>query len=400
MNDIKRFKLYQVLNILLSLIMFLNIYVYTKKLDFYFVFIVFSYIIVVILSNYINLKKLKLDPSFNLIINIFVLMSLGILYRINKVISFKQCIFFIAGYVIYMIISLYIKDINKLFKYKYVYFILTFIFMSMSYLFGEYINGSKNWISLFNITFQPSEFGKIFLILYLGCILNDSRSKKDKYLTLILLFSIVSFLILQRDLGTAVIIFILSMIMYYVKTSKYKFLLIMILSLFIFGILAYFRFYHVRVRINAWLNPEIDPTGISYQVMEGFFSMGFGGFLGRGLYYGDLEFIPVNYTDYIFVSIVEEFGVISGIFIVVLYFILFLRTVSMAYFIKGNKKITLVGFIILIVTQALIILGGILNLIPLTGVTLPFISYGGSSMIGLFIVFSLMVNMLKEEKDE
>lgn len=390
-------RIYLILNIVLALIMFTNIGIYKRGVDPYLIFIVLSYMGCILVTNILQSRFFKMDSTINLIINLFLLLSLVMLYRINELIALKQCIFMIFGYGLYLTILFSVKDIHMFYRFKWVYFSLCLIFMSMSYLFGVYINGSKNWITLFGITFQPSEFGKIFLILYLSCVIKDNRSKLDKYITILLLITIFGFLILQKDLGSAGIIFILSMLMYYVKTSKYKFLTLILFSLSIAGVLAYIKFPHVRVRIHAWLNPESDPMGVSYQVLQGFFAMGSGGFLGRGLYGGDLEFIPVNYTDYIFVSIVEELGVITGIFVVILYFMLFIKVTNRVLTMKGNfrSSICVVGFIILISTQALIILGGTLNLIPLTGVTLPFISYGGSSLISFFLMFSIMQKMLE-----
>ena len=128
--------------------------------------------------------------------------------------------------------------------------------------------------------------------------------------------------------------------------------------------------------IHAWLNPESDPNFTTYQVLQGFFAMGSGGFLGRGLYRGNLELIPVNYTDYIFVSIVEELGIFTGILITLLYFLFFIKVMknSMKMKAKDESKLLMVGFNIIIALQTTIILGGVLNLIPLTGITLPFIS--------------------------
>lgn len=394
-------KLFFVLNLVVAIFMFLNIVIVKREITLQLFFIIVSYFFLVIINNIFNFYIFKADRSLSLIVNIFILISVVMLYRINSKIAIKQMIFIIIGYTIYFLIMFLVKDISEFYKFKWFYFILSFFFMSISFLFGKYVNGSKNWISLFGITFQPSEFGKIFLVLYITSVLRDNREKLDKYLSIILIFSVVSFLVMQRDLGTALIVFIVIMITYYIKTFKYKFLLFSSICTLIGGISAYLKFNYVRVRINAWLNPEIDPDGVSYQVLQGFFSMGSGGFLGRGLYGGDLGFIPVNYTDYMFVSIVEEFGIIMGMIIIVLYFLFFFRVFIMSTLIKGSfeKILLLLSFIILISFQAILILGGILNLIPLTGVTLPFISYGGSSIISMFIVFSIIQKVMEGIKD-
>ena len=397
-ENINEKKLYFILNLALSFIVFLNLFVAKRSLDFYLCFILIAYISIISIV-YLFQKNIfkKVDNSLNLIINLFVLLGLTIIYRINPTIAFKQCILFLFGYMLYFIIMFFVKDMNEFFKFKWVYFCLVLIFMSISFLFGKYINGSKNWISLFGITFQPSEFGKIFIILYLSSVLRNNRDKLDKYMAIFLIFFSLTILTLQKDLGTAVIIFVLSMLMYYVRTSKYKFLMFIIISTLILGVLAYINFPHVRVRIHAWLNPESDPNRTTYQVLQGFFAMGYGGFLGRGLYKGNLELIPVNYTDYIFVSIVEELGIFTGLLIVILYFLFFIKVMknSLKMKSKDESKLIMIGFNVIIALQATIILGGVLNLIPLTGVTLPFISYGGSSIISLFIMFGIMQKILE-----
>ncbi len=389
--------IYFILNIFLALILFSNIVFFKGIIDFKLGFIIVSYFSLIILNKIFNLYKFRCDESLSLIVNLFLLMSLVILYRINPEISFKQMMFVIVGYFIYFSINYFVKDISKFYKFKNTYFLMTFLFMSLSFFFGKYINGSKNWVSFFGITFQPSEFGKIFLILYVSSVLRDKRDKKDKYLCVLLLMCTITFLVLQRDLGTALIVFIVVMIMYYMKTYKYKFLLFSCLSTFLAGIVAYFKFSHVRVRVKAWLRPESDPNGSSYQVLQGFFAMSSGGLFGKGLYRGSVELIPVNYTDYIFVSIVEEFGILSGIVIVVLYFLFFIRVFSKAMMLNKNFEslLLVLGFSILICFQTFLILGGTLNLIPLTGVTLPFISYGGSSLISMFLIFGIIQKVLE-----
>lgn len=396
-------KLFFGLNLMIAAVMFLNIVIVRSEINLHLFFIIISYLSLIIVNNVFNCYIFRADKSLSLIINIFILISVVILYRIDPKIALRQTIFIIIGYIFYFLIMFFVKDMSAFYKFKWIYFVLTFFFMSLSFLFGKYVNGSKNWISLFGITFQPSEFGKIFLILYIASVLRDNRKRSDKYLSIILILGVVSFLVLQRDLGTALIIFVVVMVMYYIKTFKYKFLVFISICTSIGGVIAYLKFNYVRVRINAWLNPEIDPDGVSYQVLQGFFSMGSGGFLGRGLYGGDLGFIPVNYTDYIFVSIVEEFGIIMGMLIVALYFLFFTRVFIISTVLEGDFERTLLslGFIILISFQAILILGGILNLIPLTGVTLPFISYGGSSMISMFIIYSIiqknMEDMIKND---
>lgn len=391
-NYVKKLPRFLILNLILCFIMFFNIVIVKREMDKILIFIILSYISILFSNYFLNNKVFKGDDTLLFILNIFILISEVILYRINPLISLKQMIFIIIGYSIYLFIMWFIGDMSKFYKFKWIYFILTLSLMSLSFLFGRYINGSKNWISIFGVTFQPSEFGKIFLILYICSVLRDNRNKIDKYMSVFLISIIILVLILQKDLGSAMIVFIISMVTYYIKTSKYKFLIFSFIFSIIGGFFAYLKFSHVRVRVNAWINPEIDPNGISYQVLQGFFSMGSGGLFGSGLYGGNLSLIPVNYTDYILVSIMEEFGVLMGIIIVSLYFLFFFRVFMISLFSEYISEVRLLTLscVVLISFQAILIISGILNLIPLTGVTLPFISYGGSSIVSMFIIFSLI----------
>lgn len=395
-KESKYYEIFYVLNMIIACCMFLNIVVANGKVEKNLYVLIFVYGILTILSWILSIK-FKLDGSLNLIVNVLILFSLVMLYRIDIKIAMRQCFFLSIGYLFYIIIMFYIKDISKFYKFKMVYFFLTIIFMSASFLFGKYINGSKNWVTLFGITFQPSEFGKIFLILYIASILRNKVSLKDKIMVLSLMGTMGIIFLLQKDLGTLLIIFTIGFLMYYLKTGNNLLLIFSSVFILIGGFIAYKLIPHVRVRINAWIFPHKDPYGVSYQVLQGFFSMGYGGFLGRGLYQGKLNYIPVNYTDYIFVSIVEEFGIFAGILIIILYFIFLLRVfMKVFYGIENETKLLTLGFSLLISIQAILILGGIINLIPLTGVTLPFVSYGGSSIISLFIIFSLIQKLLKE----
>ena len=157
-------KIFFVLNLLMAFVMFLNIIIVKKKIDMHSFILIISYFFLVIINRILNSLLFDVDEILNLIINIFILISIVILYRISNNVALKQMIFIIIGYFIYFLFMFFVKDISVFYKFKWIYFILTFFLMSLSFLFGKYVNGSKNWISLFGITFQPSEFGKIFLI--------------------------------------------------------------------------------------------------------------------------------------------------------------------------------------------------------------------------------------------
>lgn len=389
-----------VLNLFLAFILFSNIIFVKKNLDSKLLTLIIVYIFFLFLNEVLSFFVFKSDRILDLIISIFILISLVMIYRINENFAMRQILFIGIGYIFYFLIMIFPFDINKFYKFKWMYFYLSVIFMSLSFLIGISVNGSKNWVSIFGIRFQPSEFGKIFLILYFVCVFQNLKFKRDKILFVCLMILFSAFLFLQKDLGTLVIIFSTVLVMYYIKTSKYKFIFLGGIIGILGFIFSYFKFHHVKVRVISWINPNADPYGYSYQTLQGFFSMGSGGFLGRGLYGGSLEFVPTNYTDYIFVSIVEEFGILTGIIIVILYFVFLIRGFILSFYStkRQGESFLALSFVILISIQTLLILGGVLNLIPLTGVTLPFLSYGGSSIISSLIMFAIIKKTLGELK--
>ncbi|MDD6794225.1 MAG: FtsW/RodA/SpoVE family cell cycle protein [Clostridiaceae bacterium] len=360
---------------------------------------------VVGLSHFI-IRKFYPDGDKFLLIFACILSIIGtaMIYRLKQDIGQKQIIWFIAGIVIYILTVVIMPEMNKLSKYKYVYLGITLVTMPLAKLFGRNIYGASNWVYIGGFGFQPSEFGKIALTLYLASVLMEysdeqSGSEHIKMLlqpALVVMYSL-GFLVLQKDLGSALIFFGVAVSILYVATSKKKYVFSCLALFSIGSVIAYGMFGHVRQRVSIWLNPWADPSNDGFQIVEGLYSISSGGMLGSGLGNGYPGFVPVAESDYIFSAICEEFGMVFGIGVLILMMLLFYRGIRVA-FVTENKfsQIVAVGLSTMIACQALVIVGGIFAIIPLTGITLPFVSYGGSSMLTTFFALGLLQKVSEE----
>ncbi|MGG7178223.1 FtsW/RodA/SpoVE family cell cycle protein [Clostridium paraputrificum] len=356
------------------------------------------------------IRKFYPDGDKFLLIFASILSVIGIamIYRIEPPEGIKQVVWFILGIIVYILTVVLLPDMTKLSKYKHVYLGITLVLMPLAYLYGlitgESTYGATNWVFIGGMGFQPSEFAKITLVIYLAAVLKDYDSEKkglDRIKQLIQPALVVMFslgcLVLQTDLGSALIFFGVSVSILYVATSKKKYVATC-LGLFAIGAsIAYKLFGHVRNRVEIWKDPWADPNGAGHQIVEGLFSISSGGMFGSGLGQGYPGFVPVPSSDYIFAIICEEFGMVFGIGIMIFFFLLFYRAIRAA-FVTENKfsQITAVGLSVMIACQVLVIIGGIFKVIPLTGIALPFVSYGGSSMLTTFFALGILQKVSEE----
>lgn len=328
---------------------------------------------------------------------ILSVIGITMLYRIDQSIAIKQIIWFAIGIAGFIILIVTLPDIKRFSKYRYVYLGCTIAFMALGSLFGSEIYGSKNWIVIHGISFQPSEFGKLFLVAYLAAALSKYKNFKSLIEPAIIVMLSLGFMVLQKDLGSALIIFAIAITMLYISTSKFKYIIVCLLLFTVGAFISYKMFAHVRLRVTIWKNPWPYADGKSYQVVQSLISIASGGLFGSGLGLGHPDMVPVNAKDFIFSALCEEFGIIMGFGIILLYFLLFYRCMRSAVFAQDKfSMLNSVGFSTMIASQALVIIGGVTNAIPLTGITLPLVSYGGTSMLMTF--FSLaIVQKISEE---
>jgi cell division protein FtsW (lipid II flippase) len=311
--------------------------------------------------------------------------------------AIKQIIWFAVGVTGYILIVVLLPNLKRFEKYKYFYLACTLVFMAMATFFGTEINGSKNWIVIGGYSFQPSEFGKLFLVAYLASALKDYDDFKNLIEPAVVVMASLGFMVIQKDLGSALIFFGISVTMLYIATSKFKYVATCF-GLFALGsFLSYKVFNHVRIRFLIWNNPMKYAEKEGYQIVQSMISIAWGGLTGTGLGLGYPNYVPVNSTDFIFAAICEELGILMGMAIIMVYFLLFYRCMRAAVYISDNfSRLLAVGYASMIASQVMVIVGGVTNMIPLTGITLPLVSYGGSSMLITF--FSLgIIQKISEE---
>ena len=377
-----------------------NLAILKTNLDFQCFFILLVIILIISLSLFILKRYFSTGDKFIFILSC-ILSFIGILmiYRLEPDSALKQLIWFSIGVTGFIFIVMFLQNIKKYSKLKYLFLALTIIFTPLALIFGKDIYGAKNWIEIGNFSFQPSEMGKLFLVAYLAASLKDYKDRKDLIQPAIVVMVFLFIMVLQTDLGTALIVFAVSITMLYIATSKFKYVLFCLL-LFAFGaVISYFLFAHVRVRVETWLNPMVDPNGESYQIVQSLIAIANGGLFGKGLGLGYPGLIPVNVSDFIFSAICEEMGILTGIAIIIINFMLFYRCMRNAVYVKDMfSRLLVIGYSSMLAIQVFIIVGGVTNMIPLTGVTLPFVSYGGTSMIYSYLSIGIIQKISEEDK--
>lgn len=330
-------------------------------------------------------------------ISVLPVIGIAVLYRLDPNIAIKQVLWFIMGISAYIALVIVLPNLNQFAKFKYFYLVGTIIFMAMATFIGVTKYGAKNWVDLGPISFQPSEFGKIFFVFYLASSLKNYTDLKSLIEPGIVVVVSLGFMVLQRDLGSAMIFTFIAIAMIFTTTSKIKYLLISFGLSAVGALASYALFPHIRNRVMIWLDPWKYAGDESYQIVQGLYAMASGGYFGSGLFNGYPQYIPINKSDYIFAVIVEELGMIFALGIMIIYFLMFFRNIRAALNAKSVfTSLLAVGFSVMIAMQVIVIIGGVLNMIPLTGITLPLVSYGGTSMLTVFFCLGIIQKISEE----
>lgn len=339
------------------------------------------------LTNYIFPQQ---DPALFILACFIVELGLIMLYRLNPETSARQITWFALGVLLFILSSFLSKiwvgaNIKSLH-----YFLITVVLLISPLLIGVERWGSKSWIDFKVFSFQPSELAKITFSLFLAKSLKDGKIQTP-IVFLGQITMVLGLLVVPRDLGGAMLFYFTALAIIFAATSRFDVVLLGILGSGVLGILGYFTFGHVRVRAKAWLNPWEDVPGKGYQIVQSLFAMAEGGFFGTGLGLGNPEYIPAVTTDFIFSAFFEEFGFLGAVAIIIVYFLLVYRGIRISLTIKNNfLSLAALGITTFFAFQIFTIIGGVIKLIPLTGVTLPFMSYGGSSMVMSFISLGIL----------
>ena len=274
---------------------------------------------------------------------------------------------------------------------SYIYCFAGIAFLATVLIIGQLSYGAKLSIEIAGFSFQPSEFVKILYVFFIASLLN--KGTRFKYVAVSAAFAglHVIILVLSKDLGSALIFFIVYIVMIYVATCRFFYFGAGILAGSGAAYMAYKLFYHVQVRVQAFTDPwSVIDTG-GYQVAQSLFAIGTGGLLGLGLYKGAPRTIPVVEQDFIFAAISEEFGAFFALTLLILYINCFLCFIKISMRQTGMfYKLVGLGLAVTYAVQTILTVGGAIKFIPSTGVTLPLVSYGGSSILCTVIVFGII----------
>lgn len=335
--------------------------------------------------------------------NMCMLLVVGfiILTRISFDKAVKQYIIAVASAVITAFIPIIIRKTSGLRKMTYVYAGVGIVALLLVAVIGSTSYGAKISISIAGISIQPSEFVKILFVFFVAGMLYENTEFKQVCIATALAALHVLILVASRDLGGALIFFVTYLIMLYVATRKLFYLAGGILSGCIASVVAYGLFSHVRVRVLAWQDPlsVIDNEG--YQICQSLFAIGTGGWFGMGLYEGAPSKIPVVEQDFIFSAIAEEMGGIFAICLLMVCVCCFLLFLNIAMQMKDQfYKLVALGLGTVYGFQVFLTVGGVTKFIPSTGVTLPLVSYGGSSLLSTMIIFAVIQGLYLLRQDE
>lgn len=359
--------------------------------------------------------KLCKDKWLFPIVMFFSCIGIIMLGRLKPILCVPQIRWLLIGMAVMVLVLMLAKYFEEILQYQYILGVVTLFVLCLSLLFGTEIGGSKNWLILGPIQVQPSEFGKILLVLFLSSYLSDHRQMltevKKRFLfldlpplrfiaPLLCIWGIaILMFVIQRDLGSALLFFCMAVGMTYMATGSKSYVFIAMCFFGVGALLSYVLFSHVQVRFNIWLDPWADPTGQAYQVVQSLFAFGAGGVWGTGFAHGQPLLIPEVHTDFIFSAIGEEMGFLGCSAIMLGYMLFFYRGVKIALNCqKDLYMLSAAGFAVAFFLQAFIIIAGVTKFLPLTGITLPFISYGGSSMVSGFIMVGLLLALSNKEK--
>ena len=315
--------------------------------------------------------------------------------------AFKHIVRFYIFLILAILIS--IIDLKLIYKYSYYIFILSLLLLFSVEIIGVFGKGATRWIKILGFSIQPSELVKITIILALAKFYHDIKYinvRKISYLffPFLILFVPFIFVIIQPDLGTALSIIILGIFILFLAGIKlWKFLLGFIISIISIPVVFEFIKPYQKSRIISFLNPESDPLGQGYQLIQSKIALGSGGITGKGFLKGTqsyLEFLPEKQTDFIFTLIGEEFGFLGSIFIILLFFML----ISVCYFISIKcfhvyGKLIALGVASNLFIYVFMNIAMVSGLMPVVGIPLPLISYGGSVMLSIMISIGLILNV-------
>ncbi|MDO4478349.1 MAG: penicillin-binding transpeptidase domain-containing protein [Lachnospiraceae bacterium] len=338
-----------------------------------------------------------------LVNNMLMLLVIGFIMicRLKPDEAWKQIVIAAAATVFAFIIPVIIRKLRILSKLTWLYAVLGIVALMAVLALAAISGGAKLSLTIGGISFQFSEIVKITLVFFIACMLKEDTSFKRVAVTTVVAALHVILLVLSTDLGSALVFFVAYLVMVFAATHKPAYTLAGLGGGALAAVGAYFAFSHVRKRVIAWQDPFSVYDGAGFQIVQGLFAIGAGGWFGTGLCQGSPTSIPVASKDFIFAAICEEFGCIFGICLLLVCMCLFLLIVNMAVMIRRPfYKLIALGLGTEYAFQVFLTVGGVIKLIPMTGITLPLVSYGGSSVMSTIIMLAIIQGLYILREDE
>lgn len=401
-NEEKKKRICLMQNIIMFIIHFMGyliLYLQNEKIEYAILylgqFVLFFVILVVYDVFYPKASRMLVN-------NMCMLMAAGFIMiaRLSYDKCLKQFMIAVVAAFISFFVPWVLKNFKSIRKFSWLYCFLG-MGLLFSLLLGSKIFGANLVLTVGPVSIQPAEFVKIIFVFFVASMFNRSVEFKNVVVTTIAAAGHVLVLVASNDLGAALIFFVVYLMMIYAATRRLFYMFSGFALGAIASVVAYKLFYHVRTRVQVWLDPWSTIDNKGYQITQSLFSIGMGSWFGVGLCKGMPNKIPVAEKDFMFAAITEEFGVVYTLCIILICLNCLILMMNIASMCKTEfYRLSAIGLAVAYGFQVFLTIGGAIKLIPLTGVTLPFVSYGGSSIMSSFILFAIINGMYIMRQDE
>lgn len=338
----------------------------------------------------------KKEVYLLLIANMIFTIGIIMIYRLDPGRGERQLMIYLASLVAFFLVYFIMRRTYTLWEGRLLfYYGVTLVFFFITLVFGLTLGGARNWITIANINVQPSEFAKIPFVLFIASWYKNYEHYEKTFLgrisLTVMVYILLGLFLLQKELGTAAIFFA-TLLTTQIAFERHRWVPVVNLLLACVGLfVAYHLFSHVRVRFDMWLDPWKDFNNKGYQIIQALFAIAEGGFFGTGIGLGHPDSIPLGHSDFIFASVVEEMGAFMGICVILLFVLLLYRGFKIAMQQERDFYAAVaVAVSAIFASQAIVMFAGVLKVIPLTGITVPFLTYGGSSLLSSFVLLALL----------
>ena len=350
-------------------------------------------------------------PLVTLLTGLGLIMIFRLTYNVEgkEGLAITQAVWILIGSGTMFLLVLFFRNYHRFFDYKYLLAAVAVLLIASTFTpLGYEVNGARLWVSLGPVGFQPSEFARIALIIFFAGYLAETRDLLAatsrtilgvqipalKYFGPVALVWAASLglLVFEKDLGSSLLFFAVPLLMLYAATGRIAYVLLGTILFSVGSFLAFLLFDHVKVRVRAWVDPWAYPDTDGFQILQSIFNIADGGLLGTGLGAGFAQTIPEVETDFVFSAVASELGLLGATAVLLAFLVFVYRGTKIALLAEDDaSKLLAFGLTAMFAIQTLVIVGGVTKAIPLTGITLPFVSYGGSSVVGNFILTGLLL---------